>query len=864
MCECERGSQCHVVLLIRSEEMRFASRNAARLTRRAVSTKKKPRDSFALRLSQPRKTNSSSFSPLRSQILSIRGFCQIAVCVETSSGNAENYHALLLSFVPDITPLLRETYLLNRCLSRENPLTNMTAETVSPSEGTQPQQQQPAEQQQQAPLSNEAPAEQEATPSPPPPVAVTTTNDECANGTDGTNGGGAGPIIFKPTPPPPRVTSKQQQVMENEALRTSVTNAESALESLCEARTVNALASTVTKHTEAHQSAVETALRRVSWSEFAVGAFDEQYLHDLLQLTLAMEEMRDASAVPRYEGLTKAIERLTAMVDHPRTLEHFRAVAAATNERLRECERRFATSQVDIDTMNHASFFAAVDQVQSLTEQSLEYLVAGYDGAVDVAVTEYKRIAQAQMQQYTDDAAAVAAASAAKLRALRPEDEGDPWETADTAGDSAARAARRIQECDSKALREYFEQEEAARTTEIYEDEWYMRRRRDVDTLIPRAVRVVKEVDEEEYGTALKCLTTAMHHCREKGAVIDQTAKDTGAATEKALSEMKQRTTEIVTDGAAFLASCHDARVKCENDRATLLLYRERAAAADDMARTRHRDGTEEDVAFLRSNKASIDRLAAEIEERQRRMDELRSERAVLTNAALTRHDEEEQRASKHRVLMGVSATYLEKLEATLRNYVLPDAYNETLVDFAKNCESAAENNFQRQRALLASLLDSAVRQYAQFAATAAHTAEMGVMRKQAKVNDLLAKALTSQRQREFCQQTKDPQAPRHTTAESTLRNMATEVTKGIPALQEVSRECVEAFESVSALAQQLGIDVGTAEPSVLISNSLTAHREFVAKAPRMPLTTLDFTSTQRLLRPQRFFIDDSPSRARR
>ena len=225
----------------------------------------------------------------------------------------------------------------------------------------------------------------------------------------------------------------------------------------------------------------------------------------------------------------------------------------------------------------------------------------------------------------------------------------------------------------------------------------------------------------------------------------------------------------------------------------------------------------------------------------------------------------EGQRHSRYLAMMEMSEQYNAMLRTSMQSFNLPTSYITQLVAFGERTVKRKPRKYRTGcRSALDHMKKNAVSQLVNYSGTELHQLKENIHRQTFKLKDLNLKSNLARRQLEFCQETRDPSAPKFAGQEGVLRDMAQALEKTLAGLQEKCDVAHTAFQGgiKSATELSLSLPPSATEMEVVVAASIQKHRDFIEKAPRPPLTNLCFDSRERTARPSKFYTDDTPFRA--
>lgn len=609
---------------------------------------------------------------------------------------------------------------------------------------------------------------------------------------------------------------------------------------------------------EAQAAALHETLQRLDWTQCAAGTVDLDEMHAILATELPPSQLLRADIPPRYDELRKVVAALDETVaSHRSNVGDFHAAFGETKRRLEELEAAFVGTQVDVDEMPHQPFHDALATFRKCIEVSVEQICTELDIRVAEKATRYNAIIQEQLRRYADEAELVAKTAACRLRAARPEDDEDPWEVP---------RERKQLHFASPQLQEWFEREQSEKVADDYEEEWYASRRKDVDSVIPRAKRVVRETDEDQFVECATLLTDMLQLAESKINVVNAAAADTTQQSNELLGDLRAKIELVVQAGEEFQRLRREQRERSERDLARVQKYVADKSAEDATLTANFDEAQRSDRATFDDLGLAMDELRLEILERQMKLLEYAETRRTVSSQLVQRLEDQQRRRSRFEAEMETCAKYESLLNRSMANFNLPKGYNAVLADCLQRAHEISKTVFDRQHSLLGAFLNQSVSSFADVSSTLYHHLYQQMHRKVAKFRDLDEKATISRKQREFCLNTRDPLATLHETREAEIRQMSDEVKTQVAEIEARAADALKRFDSIQPLCAQLQLRVpivAVVDLPTRAANTAATHGRFITRAPRPPLTNLDFGAEDRLVIPAVFFEDDRPMRAR-
>lgn len=647
------------------------------------------------------------------------------------------------------------------------------------------------------------------------------------------------------------MTSLQDQQEQNKKLANDVQSALSGLTINAQRSFGDAKRDPSGRLAEQHLSAVSKALGSINWSEYGKGKFDIQYIQKHLDMELTLDDLVGNTEPPRYDRLLDVLDAMNELLATEGITGQYRDAIVRAQQQMDLAKEKFQNSQVNVDEMDHAPFYRTVGVLKQLVLTSVESIVERMDQQSASLIQKYNDLVREHLAAFEREAVLVKSSTPARLRPSRPEDDEDPWQV--------PREKQKLS-FESAALQRYVENEERARVANEYEEEWYQGRRNHIATVLPRAKRVIFEIDEHFYPQTREILQQLVSNSEDRLRSVEESTMHTEETARNTIGGLHQHYAEMVEAGDHFQEKKREKRGRSERDVERLTRFIEEEKKADILARETFLHRRDNAVDWLGQNEAIIKDLLQKVIDLQEEIVKVAGSRKAVSDELIELVDAEEKRKSEFAVKMETCVKYKEMLDNSMQNFLLPEGYSNALAQFAHECEQMAKDRFEGFASILQDLKVKAVQENHKMLSTACLCSLPIQLRKEKKAADLKAKADVARDQRDFCISTKDPYSEHHENTEQQILEMLREMESQIPPLGEDTANARLRYNARygGAKGYELMAECNVQKPwediDDLILDNITRNAEYIIKGPRAPIVNLDFDSNDRLVVPPEFY----------
>ena len=585
-----------------------------------------------------------------------------------------------------------------------------------------------------------------------------------------------------------------------------------------------------------HRAAVQSALDKLSWSEWATGSYALSDLHVLLGLEIALADLTQEGQKPRYDELVKVIETLEGLLGDKGIFGPYRRVIEDTLTELNATRERFRSSHVNVDDMDHTALTTLIDVLKKCVLSSVESLVERVDVDQREAEEAHRKIIDEYLEEFRRESMIVESATPARLRASKPVEDLDPWQEGEssTGGHKGG--------IDSPVLKRYLEREKESQVVQEYDEEWYETHRREVSTLKPRAERVAYESGEPYFARCADSVQRIRGMCDERLRLIEARELDNKADADAIVGGIRKERNALMNAGEAFQAKKKAQREASERDLAKVQDFRQQQLHGSEELTLQYEAAKTEAIQWLQANEADVAEHMRQIVALQERVVQLVQARRAVAEAAVAALEAEEKRLSRQRTFVALCDTYESMLRVSMEDFLLPQGYSNVLVSFAGKCEELSRDGFDMQAASLARLRETALARLEASAISQDGLHRPLVARKRLKVSDLTQKSTVSRLQREFCRDTKDPYQGRHENTEKEILEMSRRI--------EAEIEPLEVHANLGRLAMLSALDRMRHDGFEAIATTDAVdghwtrqlqdeHARFIQRGSRVPIVSL-------------------------